>query len=356
MNNKQKKIFTSHLMQWHKEINNRTMPWKGIKDTYKIWLSEIILQQTRVEQGTVYYEKFITAYPTIHDLANAKDEQVFKLWEGLGYYNRCKNLLITAREIVKKYNGIFPENYEELLKFKGIGPYTAAAIASFAFNKPYAVVDGNVFRVLARFFGNNLAIDTTEGKYFFTNLANDVLDKNNAALYNQAIMDFGATVCKPVIALCSSCILNTYCLAHKNGQVNHLPVKEKKLIKKKRFFCYFIFNYQNKILIHKRVDKDIWQNLFEFFLYETETIIQWDIETIQSVMQEIGIKLYEVKQISKEYQQQLTHQNIKTQFIEIKLKKMPTTLKKYQWVDTENLKQFAFPKLINNFLKEQKLI
>ena len=194
-------------MEWHTKYNNRKMPWKGVKDPYKIWLSEVILQQTRVDQGMAYYERFVQNYPSIKDLAAAKDEAVFKLWEGLGYYNRCKNLLYTARLITNTYGGKFPSAYEEIIALKGVGPYTAAAIASFAFNKPFAVVDGNVFRVLSRLFAIDSAIDSSIGKQKFTALAQEVLDKENAGLYNQAIMDFGATVCKPINPHCNTCHL-----------------------------------------------------------------------------------------------------------------------------------------------------
>ena len=189
-----KKYFTKTLLLWNKKDNERLMPWKGEKDPYKIWLSEIILQQTRVDQGWDYYNRFIAAYPNIEKLAKAKDEKVFKMWEGLGYYTRCKNLIVTARFIASERKGKFPQIYEEILALKGVGPYTAAAIASFAFNLSYAVVDGNVFRVLSRFFGIDKAVNNTEGKKLFTTLANQLLDKNKPGIYNQAIMDFGASI------------------------------------------------------------------------------------------------------------------------------------------------------------------
>ena len=220
-----KSLFTKTLMNWNKAYNVRKMPWKGQKDPYKIWLSEIILQQTRVEQGLAYYNRFIDRYPSVINLANAKDEEVFKLWEGLGYYTRCKNLLSTARYIAFELGGIFPNNYEELLQLKGVGPYTAAAIASFSYNLPYAVVDGNVFRVIARYFGIDKPIDTTAGKYFFTELANQLLPPKEAGLYNQAIMDFGATICKPALPSCTTCKLHKTCAAIELGRVNILPIK-----------------------------------------------------------------------------------------------------------------------------------
>ncbi|HLA58283.1 MAG TPA: hypothetical protein VK622_05965, partial [Puia sp.] len=206
-----KELFTDRLLEWNKHQNIRSMPWKGIKDPYKIWLSEIILQQTRVEQGWSYYEKFVKAFPTIDDLARAPEEKVFKLWEGLGYYSRCKNLIHTARYISSELNGIFPDNYEDILLLKGIGPYTAAAISSFAFNEPRAVVDGNVQRVLSRYFGIAIPIDSLQGKKLFQELAQTLLDKSFAGIYNQEIMDFGAVVCKPQNPLCTQCVHQQNC-------------------------------------------------------------------------------------------------------------------------------------------------
>jgi A/G-specific adenine glycosylase len=230
--------FTKQLLYWNQTANHRSMPWKGESDPYKIWLSEVILQQTRVDQGRAYYEKFIQAYPTIQDLAKAKDEKVFKLWEGLGYYNRCRNLLHTARHISNHSKGIFPNTYEGLLALKGIGPYTAAAIASFAFNLPYAVVDGNVFRVLARFHGISTPTDTKEGITLFNTLSNQHFAKDQPGAYNQAIMDFGATVCTPSNPDCVACNLSSKCVAFNVNKVNQLPVKIKRITKKKRHFEY----------------------------------------------------------------------------------------------------------------------
>src|SRR6266404_2400551 len=213
------------------------MPWKGEKDPYKIWLSEIILQQTRVEQGLKYYEKFIEIFPDIHKLANAPDQKIYKLWEGLGYYTRCGNLIASARHISGNLKGRFPDQYEEIKKLKGIGPYTAAAIASFAFNESRAVVDGNVFRVLARIFGIDKPIDSSEGKKVFNQLANELLDKQKPGLYNQAIKDFGAVICKPV-PVCEQCPFNKYCKAFWNDRISSLPVKTKKTVIQKRWFYY----------------------------------------------------------------------------------------------------------------------
>ena len=232
MNNKKDAYFTHRLLQWNSTENNRQMPWKGEKDPYKIWLSEIILQQTRVEQGLAYYNRFIEKFPSIDKLATAPETTVFKLWEGLGYYSRCKNLIATAKHISEELKGKFPDAYMDILNLKGVGPYTASAIASFAYNLPHAVVDGNVMRVLARYFAIDTPIDSTEGKNYFTILANKLLDKNQASFYNQAIMDFGATVCKPQLPLCPTCPLQKECVAYKNNAVQGYPVKEGKLVKK----------------------------------------------------------------------------------------------------------------------------
>src|SRR5688572_13533166 len=216
--------FPAILIRWNKHQNVRQMPWKGEKDPYKIWLSEIILQQTRVDQGLKYYEKFVSHFPNIRQLAAAKDEKIYKLWEGLGYYSRCRNLIVTARFISKNLNGKFPDTFEDILALKGVGHYTASAIASFAYNFPHAVVDGNVFRVLSRIFGIKKPTDSTEGKKLFSQLAFELLDKKQPGIYNQALMDFGAVICKPY-PLCSICVFKDQCFAFKNDLVNQLPIK-----------------------------------------------------------------------------------------------------------------------------------
>ena len=348
--------FTELLMFWHLNVNKREMPWKGEKDPYKIWLSEIILQQTRVEQGLGYYERLNNAYPDVHSLAAAKDEAVFKLWEGLGYYNRCKNLLYTARIISKELQGQFPQTFEGLVALKGIGPYTAAAIGSFAFNLPLAVVDGNVFRVLSRVFGIATAIDSTAGKQEFTALADQMLDKSSPGLYNQAIMDFGATVCKPFAPVCSSCPVQKVCAAFQNGIVNLLPVKEKALQKKKRWFYYFMLEQDGKMLVHKRVFKDIWENLFEFYLVEAPEQIRWDKEMVQQWLHEqLGITDAQLIYISPLSSQQLTHQLIKGQFIKVRLSSIPLSLSRYQWQALDQIHLLAFPKFINQHLEMESI-
>lgn len=346
-----KEIFTHDIIEWHQKVNKRTMPWKGEKDPYRIWISEIILQQTRVEQGIVYYNNFIKSFPTVESLASAPEEAVFKTWEGLGYYSRCKNLISAARNVVSNLNGLFPSTYDDILALKGIGPYTASAISSFAYGLPHAVVDGNVFRVLARYFGEALPIDSSKGKEYFTKLAANLLYKKDPAAYNQAIMDFGATVCKPKVAECSNCILNKNCISYKKGLVNMLPVKEKQLVRKHRWFTYFIFLFENKFLVKKRVEKDIWENLYEFYLFETSKKLDWKTDEISAWLNaQLNVLEFEIKYTSEIFSQKLTHQDIKGRFITISLTKIPLSLQHFQLVDNEDFKKIAFPKFINQYL------
>ena len=350
-----KKFFSSTLLRWNHSVNNRPMPWKGEKDPYKIWLSEIILQQTRVEQGWDYYNRFVTSFPTIQKLAAASETRVFKLWEGLGYYSRCKNLIATAQIIVKEFNSKFPDQYEQILKLKGVGPYTAAAIASFAFNLPYAVVDGNVFRVLSRYFGNSTPIDSNEGKKLFTQLAETLLDKKQPGIYNQALMDFGAVVCKPKLALCSSCPLKSKCVAFENQTVDQLPFKEKKIIKTTRWFYYIIAEFDGKLLVRKRTAGDIWENLYEFILEEKSEPVDFDqIKKIRSIKQILGKSKITIDLVSKLYEQKLTHQTIYGQFITIKPADQPV-MEGYKLVSKKQLNSLPFPKFIAGYLKDKNV-
>ena len=350
---KNKKFFFEILIKWNRNQNKREMPWKGEKDPYRIWISEIILQQTRVQQGLAYYNRFIKAWPTLKSLAKATGQEVYKLWEGLGYYSRCRNLISSAKYINDELGGRFPEKYEDILSLKGIGDYTAAAIASFAFNQPYAVVDGNVFRVLARFFGIQTPVDTTEGKKLFRGLANELIDKKNPGEYNQAIMDFGAVVCKPVLPECNECPLQKKCIAYQNKLVSILPIKEKNIKNRQRFFNYLLVEYGNKIYINHRTEKDIWQNLYEFILIETESLVAekefLNCSSITSLFYENNFK---VSKISKTFSQKLTHQTITGRFFHINIKNPVITLKKYKAVSRNELKKLAFPKFIASYLQD----
>jgi A/G-specific adenine glycosylase len=352
------KLFTRLLLQWKEDVNKRIMPWKGEKDPYKVWLSEVILQQTRVEQGWNYYEKFISAYPTIKLLANAKDEDVFKLWEGLGYYSRCRNLLHTARIIAEKYNGHFPHDYNSILNLKGIGSYTASAIASFCFELPHAVVDGNVLRVLARYFGIGTPADTTEGRAIFAGLAQQYLDKKQPGEYNQAIMDFGATICKPA-PLCNECPLQKKCLAFKLEKVFELPMKTRQLEKKERWFSYFVFMLNDKKFVRQRAQKDIWQHLHEFYLTETLNDPGWSRQSIQHwLAEELAIEASASICIFPAKPQVLTHQIIKGSFIGVELFSVPETLKikTGQWLSEAEISKKAFPRFIHQYLSEKPLL
>lgn len=338
------KKFTTNLIYWHNNFNNRQLAWKGEQDVYKIWLSEIILQQTRAEQGLPYYKAFINAYPTVTALANATNEAVFKLWEGLGYYSRCRNLLFTARLVRDAYQGEFPNNYAALLTLKGVGPYTAAAIASFGYNQAVAVVDGNVIRVLARYFGLHHTFNTAQGKKVFNTQASACLDAQNPATYNQAIMDFGATICKPKLPMCATCYLQKNCYAFKNNLQTVLPVKGKKIEIKNRYFNYIVATYKNKIIIKQRTQPDIWNQLYEFILLETPTALN-ALPFIQNTF------YAGATQIGNTITQKLTHQKIDISFYQATLKKLPSG---YLAVPKSELINYGFPislkKFIDSFL------
>jgi A/G-specific adenine glycosylase len=343
--------FTKKLLVWNRKLNKRPMPWKGETNPYRIWLSEIILQQTRVEQGTAYYEKFISAFPTVQKLAKAPDQEIFKYWEGLGYYNRCRNLIATAKIISNDYKGHFPSSYDKILALPGVGTYTAAAIASFAFGLPYPVVDGNVERILARYFGISAAVGSAAVKLLYYSVAESLLDKKNPGVYNQAIMDFGATICKPQNPLCSECVQSKNCQAFQQGWINQLPLKSSRAVRKKRVLYYFIVTAgKDKIWIRKRSDKDIWQNLYEFILWETGKIIpQAQIIRSSFFKKHFGNRGLLIQHISPSFNQILTHQSITGRFVHIS-KQLPN-LEGYQSVQRQSLKEYPFPKLIADYIK-----
>ncbi|MEJ7626381.1 MAG: A/G-specific adenine glycosylase [Ferruginibacter sp.] len=348
-----KKFFTNELMSWNATENGRKMPWKGEKNPYRIWLSEIILQQTRVGQGWDYYLKFIEKYPTVQHLAEAPEKEVFKLWEGLGYYSRCKNLIVSARYITKDLQGIFPHTYETLLQLKGVGPYTAAAIASFAYNLPNAVVDGNVYRILSRYFGINIPIDSNEGKKYFASLATSLLDRSQPAVYNQAIIDLGATICKP-LPLCNVCPLQMKCFAFKTNTIFKYPLKEKKIIKKVRWFYYLVAEFNDQLLIRKRTAKDIWQNLHDMILMESEHEMSTEEIRRCDLFKKMTI-LNNHFEISELYQQQLTHQTIKARFIYLPLVELPS-LEEYQLEKRSEISRLAFPKIITTYFEKSGVL
>lgn len=347
---KQHKVwFSRALKNWHLVKNNRKMPWKGIKDPYKIWLSEVILQQTRVEQGLAYYNRFIETYPDVHALAKAPENQVFKLWEGLGYYSRCRNLIKTARTISTEHAGLFPASKEGLLALSGIGNYTAAAIGSFAFGLPLAVVDGNVLRVLSRVFGISTPIDLPAGRKALEQLADQLLDTQNPALHNQAIMDLGATVCKPRQPVCGACPFQQKCIALRDGIIEQLPVKSKKIKQRERFFYYLILESKGKQLIRQRKEKDIWQDLYEFILKETDEPVE-EKELRSLSFWNLGVQKEKIAlvSISAEMVHQLTHQKIRCRIAYLRSSAM-VKAEGYQWVDISTMRQLAFPRLITRY-------
>ncbi len=348
--------FSDKLINWYTE-HKRDLPWRNTKNAYLIWLSEIILQQTRVDQGMSYYLKFSSTFPTVQDLAKANNEKVMKLWQGLGYYSRARNLHATAQLITEKHKGNFPAVYDDILALKGIGTYTAAAIASFAYDLPHAVVDGNVYRVLARVFGMDTPIDSTTGKKEFNQLANELLNKKKPALHNQAIMEFGAIQCKPMNPDCSVCVLNTMCVAFAEKRIAELPVKEKKTKVRDRFFNYIVLHYKNKTILHKRVEKDIWINLYDFPLIELEKEISEEAFLKSREWKKfIGAIPYTITSVSPAYKHVLSHQKIYARFWEICCDSPLTDLitDTHILIPEKNLQQYAVPRLIENYLETRK--
>lgn len=340
---------TKSLIAWYLQ-NKRDLPWRHTVDPYPIWLSEIMLQQTRVSQGMPYFFAFTTAFPTVFDLANASEEQVLKLWQGLGYYSRARNLHKTAQIVAFELNGIFPDNYKELLQLKGIGEYTAAAIASFSYNEAVPVVDGNVFRVLARYFDIETDIANASAKKEFAALAYELMPKDNPAIFNQAMMEFGAIQCVPKNPDCSVCVLNSGCLALKLNKVNQLPVKSKKAKAKNRFLNYVVFSDANEnAVIQKRSDKGIWHNLYEFPLIESENEIGFDqfseVLIDQNFIPNPIISISELNEISQIHK--LTHQHL-----HIKFWKVTVSGTVENALDIETLKTFPFPIVIFNFIEK----
>ncbi|MES2516127.1 MAG: A/G-specific adenine glycosylase [Bacteroidota bacterium] len=335
------------LISWYKK-NKRDLPWRHITDPYKIWLSEIILQQTQVVQGLNYYIKFTENFPTVIDLANAPEDKVMRLWQGLGYYSRARNLHAAAKAIKLNHKGKFPNAYESIKDLKGVGDYTAAAIASFAFGLPYAVVDGNVYRVLSRLFDIDTPINSTKGKKDFQLLADELLNKKQPALHNSAMMEFGALWCKPQNPKCEECPIQVHCLAFQNNTVFMRPVKENKIKIRNRYFHYFILNYKNDVYIQKRTEKDIWQNLYEFYLIETAEPENAEIllknKTLNSLA--TGFKVKSVVAVKKHI---LSHQHLYATFYELTLKAAPKS-KILLKIKRSDLNDFGLPQLITKYL------
>jgi len=344
-------IFSQKILLWYAK-NKRTLPWRQTTDSYKIWLSEVILQQTRVAQGTPYYLRFIEHFPTVHDLASASQEKILKLWQGLGYYSRARNLHAASKMIVEDYGGDFPNTYKELLKLKGVGDYTASAIASICFDLPEPVVDGNVYRVLSRYYGVDFPINSTNGIRYFKQLAKEVMDVGNIRDYNQGIMEFGAMQCSPKSPDCIKCPLNDGCVALQKNRINELPIKINKAKIRNRYFNYLVVvDAGNKTLLRQREGKGIWQNLWEFPLLESDDQIK--LEEIQLryekvVSMEGAPKIYSNSE--EDIVHKLSHQHLYTKFWILKTE---SNLK--GGIDFRTLEKYPVPVLIADFIKTFKI-
>ena len=340
------------LINWYEE-NHRDLPWRNNPTPYEVWLSEVILQQTRVNQGMDYYLRFTEKWPTVLALAQASEEEVLKIWQGLGYYSRARNLHYCANQVVKQYKGKFPADFEKLKHLKGIGDYTAAAIASIAFNLPYAVVDGNVYRVLARLFDINTPINNNEGQKLFTQLADELLNKNQPGLHNQAMMEFGALHCTPKNPNCLLCPLQAQCLAFAHQTVMLRPVKLAKTKITTRYFNYLILRINSSLYLHKRNDNDIWKNLYDFPCIESQTPMSVEeVITSEAFLQLIENKPFTIIKSSPVFTHKLTHRTLLAQFIEIKLEQelLQIQTKDLFLTRETELGSFPIPRLIDLYL------
>jgi len=345
INSKRTKNFRKGLYRWHEEID-RNMPWKATKDPYHIWISEVVLQQTRVEQGRQYYERLIKRFPNVASLAKASEDEVLRMWKGLGYYTRARNLHKAARVIVEQHGGRFPKTYEDIIALPGIGPYAAAAIASFAYDLPYAVLDGNVYRVLSRYQSIDTPIDTTEGKKTFAALSQMILDTDDAAKFNQAIMDFGALMCKPKVPVCKNCLLQHSCQGYQDGLVDLLPVKVKKVTVKKRFFHYLVITSRKGMVLEKRMGKDIWKGLYQLPMIEGERQLK-NKEVLEEVKERYGSEARIKK--THEASQKLTHRLIHGRFYEVSGINHDLT---ENFTKATQFSKLGFPKIIDDYIKD----
>jgi A/G-specific adenine glycosylase len=344
---------SQEIYRWYL-TNKRDLPWRNTTDPYKIWISEIILQQTRVAQGTNYYNRFIEQFPTVFDLANATEDTVMKLWQGLGYYTRARNLHFTAKHLVNHNNGIFPKDFENILSLKGIGSYTAAAIASIAFDLPHAAVDGNIYRVICRYFGISTPIDIEMGKIEIQKIASDLIPHTNSGFHNQAFMEFGALQCIPKSPGCNCCPLINSCYAANHNLVDQLPVKSKKVKQTVRYFYYFFIESTDSIIFEKRINKDIWKNLYQFPLIESEKELS-DLEVFDLEIPFLNNEKANIKSVSATIKHILTHQTIYARFIHIESESSDYNQSNLIRVNKKDIYKFAVPKLLEKYLKNLDL-
>ncbi len=342
--------FLQNIYRWY-NINKRNLPWRETSDPYKIWISEIILQQTRVDQGWVYYQNFIKRFPDIETLALAAEDEVLKLWQGLGYYSRARNLHKSAKIIQQRHQGMFPQTYPEILALKGIGPYTAAAIASIAFNLPHPVLDGNVYRFLARYFGITAPVDSTAGKKEFERLAVEIMPDCNPGFHNEALMEFGALQCVPKSPDCLSCPLVDTCSSFADKTTGQLPVKEKKAGRRFRYFCYYLIDNGNSIWLEKRTSDDIWKNLYQFPAVETPKEMT-DEEAVTFEPAFLKGCTYTLKSLSSPKKHVLSHQTLHARLVHIELSKKTVHLKQYMNVLKSDLYKYPVPRLIEEFAQK----
>ena len=344
------KNLNKNLLFWYTQ-NKRDLPWRSTMEPYKIWVSEIILQQTKVKQGLQYYYNFIDAFPDISSLAVAPIDELMKIWQGLGYYNRAINMHEAAKQIINDYNGVFPKSFKELLKLKGVGKYTAGAIASIAYNEKAPVVDGNVFRVLSRLFGTDKAIDLADSYEFYANKALKLMGNCNPGTFNQAVMELGALICTPNPD-CNNCPLQKHCIAFKSDLQKELPVRIKKKSSSLRFFNYIFISFENEVLVRKRSENDIWKGLYDFPLIESEIILDQHSFLKSKLFHDfINNDEFVLLGVSKQIKVKLTHQTLFVNFYRIQLKKYPSHFLNCRWVKISELSKLAVPACISEFLK-----
>lgn len=345
-------FYSKSLVNWYKE-HRRDLPWRRSSDPYIIWISEIILQQTRVAQGLDYFNRFVARFPDVRALAVASEDEVLRYWQGLGYYSRARNLLEAARTICRDFDGIFPRTYNEVRSLKGIGDYTAAAIVSFAYDLPYPVLDGNVYRVLARLFALSTPIDSTRGKKEFAELAGLLLDKEHPGLHNQAIMELGALQCVPRQPDCSLCPLMDKCMAYAAGEVSAYPVKQQKLKTRPRYFHYLHIVCGNDTYIQRREGKDIWQGLYQLLLIETDTPADFaelqQSDAFRRLLSDCG--RMEISVVLRDIKHVLSHQTLYASFYYIKVEREGKTLNEYLRIPLSSLENYAFPCLILRYFQ-----
>jgi len=343
--------FTSEIIKWY-AVHKRDLPWRSSSDAYIIWLSEVILQQTRVEQGLPYFYRFKEAFPTVQDFASASEEQILKLWQGLGYYSRGRNMHATAKTVVEKYHGIFPVDYKELITLKGIGGYTAAAISSFAANQPNAVVDGNVFRLLSRYFGIETPINTGKGQKLFTELANQLIDPAQPGTFNQGIMEFGSLQCRPKNPLCETCPLRLNCVAFSEKRIDELPVKLKTQKIRERYFTYLVSRKDDTLLMHRRSGKDIWENLYQFPLIESDRLLTVDELSQNKELRSLFGTAIQFKQVYGPVKHLLSHQRLFAQFVEMEQVDSSDLPEGWEYHPAAEAESIPQPKLIFDFVKK----